>query len=321
MKVSIELSNGYLKYKSEIVYLGVIFSDTGRIYNDVKLFIQEKRSDIVIKYSNFCAKNYLAPLKVKLTVLQSCVMSSLSYSCETWTEALPPELETVYRMGIKSALSVRFNTCNEVAYIESGTYPAVCSIKKRQIKFWYNLNQNITVNSSLDKLLNKAKELRLQYITYYVNLQTKYDSAENCENSLQTEFIDKISRKIRDAYDTDNSSKLGAYYQVNPNLLTPSYQGIMFELERIHITLFRSGSHNLFIETGRFSFPRVPRELRICSCGSGIQTLRHVLMECPIVAQKSISFNITFTSMSEFLTWSKLHDYLLIISKVLKVEL
>ena len=125
-------------------------------------------------------------------------------------------------------------------------FPAVCSIKKRQVKFWYNLNQNMTVNSSLDKLINKAKMLRLQYITYYINLQTRYDSAENCENSLQTQFIEKISRKIRDAHDTDSNSKLGAYYQVNPNFLTPLYQDTMFELERIHITRLRSGSHNLF---------------------------------------------------------------------------
>ena len=38
---------------------------------------------------------------------------------------------------------------------ESGTYP--CSTQKRQIKFWTNLNQNLTTNSSLKKTGKKPK--------------------------------------------------------------------------------------------------------------------------------------------------------------------
>ena len=56
-KSSIDLRNGSLKYKNQITYLGVIFSDTGRINNDIKSFLQEKRNDITIKFSNLCAKN------------------------------------------------------------------------------------------------------------------------------------------------------------------------------------------------------------------------------------------------------------------------
>ena len=82
MKNSIILTNRLLNSKNEIVYLGIIFSDTGRINNGVK--VKGKRSDITMKYTNFCAQNYLAPFKIKLAVLHSCVKSSLSYSCETW---------------------------------------------------------------------------------------------------------------------------------------------------------------------------------------------------------------------------------------------
>ena len=95
------LDNGLLKYKSEIVYLGLIFSDTGKIGNDIKKNIQSKRSNITVKYTNFCAKNYFAPLKVKRTVLHSCVISSLCYGSETWGENMSKELETVYKMGLK----------------------------------------------------------------------------------------------------------------------------------------------------------------------------------------------------------------------------
>ena len=75
-KITIYLQNGPLEYKNEIMYLGIIISDTGGINNDINLFIKEKRSNISVKYTNFCARNYLAPLSVKLSVLHSCVISS-----------------------------------------------------------------------------------------------------------------------------------------------------------------------------------------------------------------------------------------------------
>ena len=62
-------------------------------------------------------------------------------------------------------------------------------IKKREMKFWTTLNQNLVHNSSLDNLLKKASDIRLPYIIYYENLITKYGSAMKCESMLQKEFI------------------------------------------------------------------------------------------------------------------------------------
>ena len=117
-KESIYLKNGELSYKKQIVYLGLLFSDTGIIKHDIDINIKS-RSNVSVKFSNFCSRNYLAPLKIKLAVLHSCVMSSLCYGTETWGNNSSKELETVYRMGLKTALSVRFNTCNEIVYIET----------------------------------------------------------------------------------------------------------------------------------------------------------------------------------------------------------
>ena len=200
-------------------------------------------------------------------------------------------------------------------------YPASYGIKKRQMKFWSNLEESISGNSHLNTLIKKAKEMRLPYVMYYMNLQAKYGSAKKSENTLQTEFLSHIQQKIKESYDIDNNSKLGTYYQVNPDLQKPSYPDDVFELHRIHITRFRSGSHNLLIEAGRFSSPRIPREFRICICGNRVQTLQHVLLECAIIAQEKDSFNITFTTVSDFFMWNKVHEYLLILSKVLKIEL
>ena len=150
-----------------------------------------------------------------------------------------------------------------------------------------------------------------------------YVSAERCESELKSEFLNTLKQNIMNANVNDPDSKLGTILQLNPNLVTPSYNSSLFEIERVHITRFSTGSHNLLIETGRFSNPRIPRELRLCSCGNGVQTLRHVLMECHIILDSINSDNLrnSFRSVTEFFNWPNFHEYLLHISKTLKIEL
>ena len=289
----------------------------------MKLNIEKKRSNITIKFTNFCSRNYLAPIKVKLAVLNSCVMSSLWYGSETWGECSFDDFDVIHRLGIKTALSVRTSTCNEIIYLEAGVYPTICTVKKRQLKFWISLCNNLHISSSLYKLIEKAKGINLPYIKYYENLATVYNSPENCERFLRTEFLASVTDKIRNAYTNDSESKLGSYLQVNPELSNPTYDDNIFEIERIHITRFRCGSHNLRIETGRFSNPIIPRAARLCSCGNHIQTLRHILMDCNTIknAENYEKFRNDFQSVSEYFTWPELHNYMLLISKVLKIDL
>ena len=49
-------------------------------------------------------------------------------------------------------------------------------------------------------------------------------------------------------------------------------------LQRVCITRYRTGSHNLKIESGRT--PHIPRDERYCSCNTSLQTIKHVLLEC-----------------------------------------
>ena len=102
------------------------------------------------------------------------------------------------------------------------------------------------------------------------NLHLLHGSTVNCENELHRNFNIKWQTEIRKAYDCDIDSKLGSYLQVNPPLRTPVPQINLLEVERISITRFRTGSPNLLIGTGRYSYPRISRELRICLCGNRV---------------------------------------------------
>ena len=74
------------------------------------------------------------------------------------------------------------------------------------------------------------------------------------------------------------------YVEMNPGLsLHPVYVGesLLQDDLRIVFTRFRVSSHRLRIETGRWS--RTPREERLCQCGNGVQSERHVLVDCQLV--------------------------------------
>ena len=58
-KTSLQLKEGMLKYKSVQDYLGVIVTDGGVLKHDITKFIREKRSNVLIKFINFCSKNFL----------------------------------------------------------------------------------------------------------------------------------------------------------------------------------------------------------------------------------------------------------------------
>ena len=318
-KCTLKLNNGTLLYKSKIIYLGALFSDTGNMNNDIGLHIAEKRPNITVKYNNFCSKNYLSPITIKLKVLNSCAISSLSYSSETWGKYNGKGIETLVRTGIKTALSIRNNTPNEITYIESDQYPLECSILKQQLKFWLNMEQHMKDNpqTPLSILISLAQTKKLPYITHYMKLKEKYTSPENCMETLKSEYRLKWTTQINKA-SIDPDSKLGAYKRVNPDLISPIYK-VSFETERILLTRYRTGNHNLQIEKGRFTYPRIPREERLCLCNTSVQTLEHCLLSCPLLAEARQNLSSAAT-LFEAIQDTRIHSFLLKMEKELHIK-
>ena len=72
-KSNINLNTGLLKYKPNFEYLDVIVSDSGVLKCDVISYIDHKRANVTVKFTNFCKANRNVPLHVKLDVLDKCV--------------------------------------------------------------------------------------------------------------------------------------------------------------------------------------------------------------------------------------------------------
>ena len=106
------------------------------------------------------------------------------------------------------------------------------------------------------------------------------ESLSNCDDFVKA---DKSARAERARSST--RTKTVTYCSINPTFeLHPIYQNSKDPLDdylRIAFTRFRTSSHRLKVETGRWS--RLPRERRLCKCEMGVQTEEHALVECELV--------------------------------------
>ena len=96
---------------------------------------------------------------------------------------------------------------------------------------------------------------------------------------------------------TSEKTKSKTYVSINPELsVWPAYnRSVIPEYQRVSVTRFRVSSHNLAIETGRWT--RTPREKRLCLCGT-VQTEEHVVCFCPRTAELRAKYPLNYTSVA-----------------------
>lgn len=316
-KINIQLNNGYLKYKKSMKYLGNFICDDGGINSAIDLYLEEKRSNVTIKFTNFCMKNIFAPLDIKKKVLKSCICSTLTYGCETWGKFNDNKLETIYRTAIKTMLNIRQNTNNEIVYIESDLLPLACMIKEKQFKFWNTIYEQKLQNptSHLSKLIDLASSLNCPYLKYYKELSESFSNPEECYNDTKNNFMIQWQLKFNNSIDED--SKLATYKSINPQLKPPKYDANYNELDRITITRYRTGSHSLAIERGRWVKPKLLRENRICICGNNVQTIKHCLLECSLL--NNIRHYIDTSNIENAITSQNINVFLNKMEIILKI--
>ena len=319
VKCDIRLNTGIFEYCREYVYLGAVISDTGSISFDIERYVGMKRANVTIKFNNFIRKNFLAPLSVKLDVLDVCVTTSLIYACETWGTSSISSVEVAYRLGLKRALSIRETVNTEVVYIESNRLPVSIRIAKQQLNFWVNLQNYLNNNPDhpLKSLIDQGLASNLPYLKYYTNLEQTYQTPKNLEDQLINDFHIANKAKIRTKSNDDADSRLGVYLLVNPSLTSSTQRDDLIEFERVLLTRYRCGSHNLQIEVGRMCNPKILRENRLCKCSNGVQSLHHCLFDCVLLREVYDQFD--YSTIEEAFSSPEIVKLLIKIGKVLGV--
>ena len=160
------------------------------------------------------------------------------------------------RKALKRILGIKSGTTNDLIYNELNIPDLKCLIMNRQYNFFMKL-MNMQENQAIAKSIwllykgNRISALRNTMISYYSNLQ-------KCPAQLNIQ-----DRKIR--IESSPNSMCIRYKNITkmirPNLL---YNSMVDDIQRTIITRWRLSCHSLYIETGRYKTPPIPRNDRVC---------------------------------------------------------
>ena len=123
-----------------------------------------KRYPACTKFYNFLRSNKLAPLSIKIKVLESCVVSSLLHNCETFGDYFPKDIERVYLNMIKVLLNVKSSTPNDLILIETGLPSLKARIYARQLKFYKRFMTGLKVNGNRMKVMEMLLRITKQHL-------------------------------------------------------------------------------------------------------------------------------------------------------------
>lgn len=125
-----------IEHTTVYTYLGAAITEDGKMKSVVSKHLENKNAD-VLKFHAFIHKNTDYPYWVNKRVLDSALIARVFYSSETWNsnrQSIMPN--TTYLELIKSLLSVRRSTCNDLVLLETW-YPTLTTwVKCRQMKMW-----------------------------------------------------------------------------------------------------------------------------------------------------------------------------------------
>ena len=267
----IEMDGDIIRNKKEFVYLGSIITDSGDVSKDVKAEIKNKEKTLNQFYA-FLTQNRNAPLSVKENVLDSCVVSTVLYNCETWGDANLEELEKKYRRALKYMLGLRKSTCNEFPYIELEKPSLKAQVYKRQLKFYNDcmINKDLPMQRFI---IRKALDTNTAFIKHYVHLSEKYEKPDDILKASLTEMQEKVRAKA-------DRSKYKAFIEMNSLLKRPDIYNLYIPTHKLHcVTRLRAVAHELAVESGRHHQQKIPREERLCTCGE-MEDESHFVLHC-----------------------------------------
>ena len=179
-KAEIVLEYGKIKNVEFISLLGSQIGCLGILNHDLNLHMR-KRFCAVNKFYNFLRSNKLAPIPVKLKVLEACVCSALLHNCETFGSKIPDDLEKVYLSLIKSCLGVRQNTPNKLVMMESNMPPIKSLIYSRQL----NLVEGSTRKTIYEELIKHNNS----YSSHYTSLCSKYPTKMILLDTIKQSYL------------------------------------------------------------------------------------------------------------------------------------
>jgi hypothetical protein len=240
------------------------------------------------------------PVNEQIRLFDSLVTSVLNYGAEVWGHHVADDVEQVHLKFCRYVLGVKKSTNTVALYGELGRMPLIVFRKLRILKYWTAMLKDTTT------LRYKVYSM-LRYDVEHGNTYRGKNWAFNVKRILEDLGLSYVwaeqdlgvhapasyfKQRLCDQYKQNwagliyASPKLVSYVMFKSDFECEPY---MYSVNNIHhrksLSRFRTSSHDLYIESGRYN--NIPRENRLCKlCNMNVvENEYHFLLACPLYKQ------------------------------------
>ena len=289
-------------HTKQYIYLGNPFLESGDMVASL-----QSHADLKTKHLNkfrlFCVKNQSMPFPYKKKVVDAVITTKILYGCESWLTDNLKSIESLYMGALKALLGVRKQTPNNIVLIEAGADPLKDKVWKQQMNFLQKKLQDFDEPlTKVYRLCERENTKGYRHLQKVLNFE--YKGLENIRATVTANIT---------------STKINTYKSLNPKLsVSQVYQEAtqyIPDYVRTEYTKFRTGSHFLNVEKGRWS--RVPADERYCPCDNqSVQNELHVIYDCPQTENLRQKFRIRRETPLEEIFETK---YVFFIYEIMKI--
>lgn len=268
-------------------YLGIVMHRDGKYTHAMDTLASAGMRALFamqMRCKDLCIWDY----KLKCHLFNSLVQPVLSYGCEIWgpdfLSVKSTKADNVHNKFMKHLLGVKLGTPASIVLTELGRQPLAY--------FWKKLTQRFVARLATlpdSRLVKIAYREATANNTPWAEAVARYETHPDWSTCLRSLTESKAKFYLDHMlWDQDLDEVPGMQpYLISPSKATRS------------LSRFRTGSHCLRVETGRWS--NTPREDRLCECCNLalVEDEHHFLFDCPFYCIIRGHFHCLFCSLDQ----------------------
>ena len=299
------LDDSELETVTNYCYLGIVFSSSGN-FNLAMENLYEKARKALFKLKQYNLKD---DVKTAFKLFNALILPILRYGSEVWAPFQLKGLnsnnflnlcdkvciEKINNSFCKYLLGVNRYSSNYAVKGELGSYSLIIKFILHATKYWLAMcdsdRNSLVYLSYLENCKDLKKTTNFNWCTHIKRILTEFNMKDVWDNQ-GTKYKSKIVRLMKEnmylRYETDwkahinsNSSKLKTYCKIKYSFALENYILTKPLRERKYFTKLRISAHKLNIESGRYTIPKTPANLRFCPfCPDQVESEMHLVLNC-----------------------------------------
>ena len=305
-KQTFKLKNGPIENIRQFKYLGITISAKNCSFQPT-VREQSNKAMKAIFALNSKINLTLLPVKLAIKFFDTAVTPILLYGSEIWEPYLNEdgkkwdanEIEKTHTQYLKRILGLNRSTTNILVRAEVGRFSLQTKVLERNIKYMKYLR------GKTDELVKQALNYELAYSRQRVTIENSILKNLNAIFPFVTQHLNLLDipdselRKILHEINQqtwmralDSSTKCDTYKQFKNRVKFEQYlNDVTQRKHRVAMCKLRTSDHNLMIEQGRRTRPRLERIFRTCpTCIGSIENESHFLTSCTMYNNRNVMF-------------------------------